>query len=150
MSGVNKVILVGYLGKDPELKTIGNDQRVANFSVATSEKWKDKQGNAQEKTEWHRIVAWGKLAEVCGQYLAKGKQVYIEGKLQTRQYEKDGSTRYSTEIVAQHVTFLGGGGQGGGGQKHEHGRISTGNGGSAPSEPLDYGPPPLGDEDVPF
>ncbi len=109
MSGVNKVILIGNLGRDPEVKNLG-ETTVCNFSIATSDKWKDKNsGQSQEKTEWHRIVAWRKLAEICGQYLRKGSQVYIEGKLQTRSWEQDGSTRYTTEIIAHSVQFLGGG-----------------------------------------
>lgn len=107
MSGVNKVIIVGNLGKDPEVKAVGQNT-VANFSLATSESY-TKDGQKQEKTEWHKIVAWGKLAELAGQYLKKGRQVYVEGKLQTREYEKDGQKRYSTEIVANNITFLGGG-----------------------------------------
>ncbi len=108
MSGVNKVILIGRLGRDPETKYVG-ETTVCNFSIATSEKWKDKNsGQSQEKTEWHRIVCWRRLAEICSQYLSKGSQVYIEGKLQTRSWEQDGSTRYTTEIVANSVQFLGG------------------------------------------
>jgi single-strand DNA-binding protein len=114
MSGVNKVILVGRLGSDPELKYTSNSQAVAKFSVATSEQWKNKQtGDMQEKTEWHRIVVWGKMAEICGQHLAKGRQVYIEGKLQTRSWEDQasGQKKYSTEVVAQTVQFLGAAGE---------------------------------------
>lgn len=107
MSGVNKVIIVGNLGKDPEVKAAGQST-VANFSLATSESYTDKSGAKQEKTEWHRIVAWGKLAELAGQYLKKGRQVYVEGKLQTREWEKDGQKKYTTEIVASNITFLGG------------------------------------------
>lgn len=107
MSGVNKVIIVGNLGKDPEVKAAGNTT-VANFSLATSENYTDKAGAKQEKTEWHRIVAWGKLAELAGQYLKKGRQVYVEGKLQTREWEKDGQKKYTTEVVASNITFLGG------------------------------------------
>jgi len=107
VSGVNKVIIVGNLGNDPEVKAVGQST-VANFSLATSESY-TKDGQKQEKTEWHKIVAWGKLAELAGQYLKKGRQVYVEGKLQTREYEKDGQKRYSTEIVANNITFLGGG-----------------------------------------
>lgn len=110
MSGVNKVILVGNLGKDPEVRHTGTGQAVANFSIATSESWTDKSGAKQERTEWHRIVAWGKTAELCGQYLSKGRQVYIEGKLQTREWtDKENRKQYSTEVVAQQVTFLAGG-----------------------------------------
>jgi len=101
-------MIIGRLGQDPDLKGTPNGTQVCNFSVATTESWKDKNGNKQEKTEWHRIVVWGKLAEICGQYLSKGRQVYIEGSLQTRSWEKDGVKRYSTEINAKTVQFLGG------------------------------------------
>lgn len=103
---VNKVILIGRLGKDPEVKYTNAGNPVCNFSLATSEKWGS--GNEKkEKTEWHRIVVWGKLADLCGQYLAKGREAYIEGKLQTREWEKDGAKQYTTEIVADVVQFLG-------------------------------------------
>ncbi len=109
MAGVNKVILVGNLGKDPEVRQISPNQNVCQFPIATSETWIDKSGQKQEKTEWHRIVVWGKMAEVCGKYLAKGKQVYIEGRLQTRSWEdQQGQKKYTTEIVATTVQFLGG------------------------------------------
>ena len=111
---LNKVQLIGNLGKDPELKYTPSGVAVATFSIATSESWKDQEGNQQEKTEWHNIVAWRKLAEICGEYLKKGKKVYLEGKLQTRNYEKDGVKRYVTEIVADQLIMLDGGGQGGG------------------------------------
>ncbi|MEQ1875314.1 MAG: single-stranded DNA-binding protein [Bdellovibrionia bacterium] len=108
MSGVNKVIIVGHLGADPELKFTASGQAVARFNVATSENWTDKQGQKQERTEWHRMVVWGKLGEVCGKHLAKGRQVYVEGRLQTRQWEdQQGQKRYTTEVVAQTVQFLG-------------------------------------------
>ncbi len=107
---LNKVQLIGNLGKDPELKYTPSGVAVATFSIATSESWKDQEGNQQEKTEWHNIVAWRKLAEICGEYLKKGKKVYIEGKLQTRNYEKDGIKRYVTEIVADQLIMLDGGG----------------------------------------
>lgn len=108
MSGVNKVMLIGNLGKDVELKYTSSGTPVANFSIATSERFTDKQGQKQERTEWHRIVAWGKLAELAGQYLAKGRQVYVEGKLQTRSWDdKNGVKRYTTEVLARSVTFLG-------------------------------------------
>jgi len=108
MSGINKVILIGNLGRDPEVRYTPDGAAVANFSIATSEQWKDKAtGEKKERTEWHRIVAFGKLGEICGEYLSKGKQVYIEGRLQTRSWEKDGVTRYTTEIVASDVQFLG-------------------------------------------
>ena len=109
MAGVNKVILVGHLGRDPEIRYTPSGVAVANFSIATSEEWKDKDsGNKQERTEWHRIVAWRRLGEICGEYLRKGSQVYIEGKLQTRSWEdRDGNKRYTTEIVAQNMQMLG-------------------------------------------
>src|SRR5512141_1960949 len=111
--GVNKVILIGNLGADPELRYTPGGQPVANFRIATSESWVDKQGQKQERTEWHRIVAWGKLAELCGEYLAKGRQAYIEGKLQTRQgRDRDKNKRFTTEIQAKEITFLGGRGEG--------------------------------------
>lgn len=105
---VNKVILIGRLGSNPELRYTTNGSPVANFNLATNEAWMDKEGKKQEKTEWHRIVVFGKLAELCGQYLAKGRQTYLEGKLQTRQWQdKDGQTKYTTEIQATSVQFLG-------------------------------------------
>jgi len=108
MAGINKVILVGRLGRDPEVRYTRSGDAVANFSLATSEEWKDKNtGEKQEKTEWHRIVAWRRLGEICGEYLHKGSQVYVEGKLQTRSWEdRDGNTRYTTEIVAQSMQML--------------------------------------------
>lgn len=109
---VNKVILVGNLGGDPEVRYTPGGQAVANFNIATSESWTNKDGNREERTEWHRIVAWGKLAELCGEFLAKGRKVYVEGRLQTRSYEKDGVTRYVTEIKAQDIQFLDGGAEG--------------------------------------
>jgi len=108
MAGINKVILVGRLGRDPEVRYTPSGVTVANFSIATSDTWKDKDtGQKQEKTEWHRIVAWRRLGEICGEYLRKGKQVYIEGKLQTRSWEdRDGNKRYTTEIIAQNMQML--------------------------------------------
>ncbi len=107
MSGVNKVILVGRLGFDPEVKTISSGNTVCRLRLATSESWV-KDGQKQEKTEWHRITVWGKLGELCGKHLSKGRQVYVEGKLQTRSYEdQQGQTKYSTEVVANAVQFLG-------------------------------------------
>lgn len=104
---INKVILVGRLGRDPEVRYTADGQAVANFSVATSEKWKDKNtGEMMERTEWHNIVAWRRLGEICGEYLAKGKLVYIEGRLQTRSWEKDGVTRYTTEVIASEMKML--------------------------------------------
>ena len=109
MAGVNKVILVGRLGRDPEVRYTPNGVAIANFSIATSEEWKDKDtGEKQERTEWHRIVAWRRLGEICGEYLHKGSQIYIEGRLQTRDWEdRDGNKRYTTEIVAQNMQMLG-------------------------------------------
>jgi single-strand DNA-binding protein len=107
MASVNKVILVGALGRDPEVRFMPNGEAVANFSMATSENWKDKDGVKQEKTEWHNIVMYRKLAELAGEYLKKGSPIYIEGKLKTRKWEKDGVTRYSTEIIADNMQMLG-------------------------------------------
>ncbi len=107
MAGVNKVIIVGNLGKDPELRHTPQGQAVANFPVATSESWNDKGGQKQERTEWHRIVVWGKQAELCSKYLTKGRKAYIEGRLQTRAWDdKEGQKRYTTEIIANTVQFL--------------------------------------------
>lgn len=107
MSGVNKVILVGNLGANPEVRYTAGGQPVANFRLATTERWV-KNGERSEITEWHRVVAWGKLAETCGQYLQKGKQVYIEGKIRTRQWQdQQGQKRFTTEIVAQNMVMLG-------------------------------------------
>lgn len=108
MSGVNKVILVGRLGADPEVKTVAGGNTVARLSIATSENWTDREGQKQERTEWHRIVVWGKLAELCGKYLSKGRQAYVEGRLQTRSWEDpQGQKKYTTEVVATTVQFLG-------------------------------------------
>jgi single-strand DNA-binding protein len=118
--GLNKVMLIGRLGKDPEIRYAQSGTAVTNFTLATNEDWMDKaSGEKKEKTEWHRIVAFGKLGEICGKYLTKGKQVYVEGRLQTRSWEQDGTTRYTTEIVADQMQMLdakgaGEGGAGGG------------------------------------
>jgi single-strand DNA-binding protein len=140
---VNKAILVGNLGRDPEIRYLPSNQPVANFSIATTESFNDRSGAKQERTEWHNIVAFGKLAEVCGQYLKKGRQVYVEGRISTRQYEaKDGSgKRYRTEIVAQTVQFLGG--RPGAGSAMEEPDFAGGN-------QVDAGPPRMDDEDIPF
>lgn len=143
MAGVNKVIIVGNLGRDPEIRYTPDGTAVANFSVATSEEWKDKaSGERREKTEWHRIVAFRRLGEICGEYLSKGKQVYIEGKLQTRSWEKDGVTRYTTEIVANQMQMLGPKGSGAGG--------SGGGGGYNGPVPGPAYPDDQGDDDIPF
>lgn len=104
---VNKVILVGNLGRDPEVRSTPSGQQVAKFSVATTRKWKDRDGNRQEKTEWHNIVVWGKQAEIAGQYLTKGKQVYIEGRLETSSWEKEGQKHYKTDVICDQFTMLG-------------------------------------------
>ncbi len=128
-SGVNKVILIGNLGAPPELRYTPGGQAVANFRIATNEKWTDKGGQSQERTEWHRIVVWGKLAELCNQYLVKGRQVYVEGRMQTREWmDKENKKNYTTEVVAQQVTFLGG-----------KDGASAGRGGTGVD---DFGPPP--------
>lgn len=146
MSSVNKAILIGNLGVDPDLKFTPNGQPVCNFSLATNESWKDKNGEKQERTEWHRIVVWGKLAEVCAKYLSKGRQAYIEGRIQTRSWDdKDGKgKRYMTEIVADGVKFLGGG-------DSEGSRSGSGGGGARDRD--DSPPPNRGsgpDDDIPF
>ena len=117
---INKAILIGNLGKDPEIRYTQSGLPVANFPIATSEKWKDKNtGEMQERTEWHQIVAFGKLGEICGEYLSKGRQVYIEGRIQTRSWEKDGVTRYTTEIIASDMKMLGPKGSTGGGYRDQ-------------------------------
>ncbi len=106
---VNKVILIGHLGADPEIRYTQGGAPVANLRIATNESWTNKNGQKEERTEWHRVVAWSKLAELAGQYLTKGRQVYVEGRLQTRSWDdKDGNKRYATEIVANSIQFLGG------------------------------------------
>lgn len=143
MSGVNKVILVGRLGADPELKSVGQGQSVARLSLATSENWMGKDGQRQERTEWHRVVVWGRQAENCGKHLSKGRQVYIEGRLQTRSWEDaNGQKRYTTEIVASTVQFLGGGT--GADRGHNEGYGDTGS--------QDFGPEPSFDssDEIPF
>ncbi len=134
MGSVNKVILLGNLGRDPELKYTPNGTPVANFTVATNETWKDKEGNKQEHTEWHRVVVWGKLAEICGEYLHKGRQVYIEGSIRSRTYkDRDGNDRTAVEIRADNLVMVGKGeGRGESGQN------------AAEKEP-EYS-----DEDIPF
>jgi single-strand DNA-binding protein len=141
MAGVNKVILVGNLGSDPEIRYTKDGGAVASFNIATSESWKDKDGNKQEKTEWHKIVAFRKLAEICGEYLNKGKQVYIEGKLQTRQWDdKDGNKRYTTEIVANQMQMLGRAGE-----KSDFSAPK-----SSPPPSANESAPSSNDEDIPF
>ena len=114
MTGVNKVILLGRLGRDPEVRYTPSGTAVANFSIATSEQWNNKDGEKQERTEWHKIVAWKRLGEICGEYLHKGSQVYIEGKIQTKSWEdRDGNKRYTTEVIAQNMQMLGSADKGG-------------------------------------
>ncbi len=117
MASVNKVIIIGNSGADTELRTTNTGRKVANFRLATNEKWKDKEGNAQERTEWHTIIAWDRLGEVCHQYIKKGRSVYVEGRLQTRSWEdKDGIKRYTTEIVCLTMQLLGSPNGSGGGR----------------------------------
>jgi single-strand DNA-binding protein len=117
MGSLNRVQLIGHLGKDPEVRFTANGVAACHFSIATTEQWTDAQGQKQERTEWHRITAWAKLGEACGKFLAKGRQVYVEGKIQTRSYDKDGQTHYATEIIAHSVVFLGGGARAGDGTR---------------------------------
>jgi single-strand DNA-binding protein len=115
MASVNKVILVGNLGRDPEVRYMPNGEAVCNFSIATTDSWKDKSGQKQERTEWHNIVMYRRLAEIAGEFLKKGRPVYIEGRLQTRKWQtKEGQDRYTTEIIADQMQMLGGGGREGG------------------------------------
>ena len=152
---VNKVILIGNLGSDPEVRFTPGGQPVANFRLATNESWTGKDGQKQDRTEWHRVVVWGKLAELCGEYLGKGRQCYVEGKLQTREWmDKENKKNFTTEVVASSVVFLGSGKEGGAGTA----RKSTSAAGGGQD---DFGPPPPGmddasgsrsqvDDDIPF
>lgn len=147
MSGINKVILVGRLGADPEVKSVGQAQTVARLSLATSETWLDKSGQKQERTEWHRIVVWGKQAENCGKHLSKGRQIYVEGRLQTRSWEdQQGQKKYTTEIVANTIQYLGSAGA-----ERSQGAGAT-SGGDGYGGNQDFGPEPsFGAEDeIPF
>ena len=156
MGSVNKVILVGNLGRDAELRYTPGGAAVATLNMATTEVWNDKAGGKQEKTEWHRVVFWGKVAESLTEYLTKGKQVYVEGRLETRQWnDKDGNKRYTTEIKGDKIVLLGGGGGGGqrssgggGGMSRAGGEESTG--GSQSSSHSDVPEQPLTDDDIPF
>lgn len=146
---VNKAILVGNLGSDPEVRYTPSGSPVATFSIATNERWTDRStGDKKERTEWHRIVAWGRLGEICGEYLSKGKQIYIEGRIQTRSWEdRDGNKRYTTEIVAQNMQMLGGRG-GPQGDFSAEGRDYDVDRGSPP---INDGPKgPEDDDDIPF
>ena len=118
MSSLNKAMIIGRLGQDPDVRYTQSDTAVANMSIATSERFKNKQGEQKEKTQWHRVVAWGRLAEICQEYLAKGSQVYVEGPIETRKWEdKEGNERYTTEIKALTMTMLDSKGDSGGGQQ---------------------------------
>jgi len=137
MASVNKVILLGNLGRDPETRYTTGGDAVTNLSIATSEQWKDKSGEKQERTEWHRVVLFGRQAEIAGEYLKKGRSVYIEGRLQTRKYtDKDGVEKYSTEIVGDRMQLIGGGREGGGDAEFSGdsggGASRGGSGGGAP------------------
>ena len=152
MASVNKAIIVGNLGKDPEVRFTQSGRAMARFSVATTESWMDKENGRQERTDWHNVVVWGKQAESCGQYLAKGRQVYIEGSIRSRSYDdKEGNKRYITEIVAQRVQFLGGsgGGGGGGGGGARSGTPSDEESGGGGFDDFGAGAIPP-DDDVPF
>ena len=161
--GINKVILIGNLGADPELKYTAAGTPMCKFTVATTEVYNDRDGNKQERTEWHKIVTWAKLAEICGQYLSKGKQVYIEGSIRYRSWDKDDGTKgYMTEINARDIQFLSGGGGGGGGYGQQQGGGGYGGGqqqggsyggggqqgGGQQGGGGGYGGPP--DDDIPF
>lgn len=139
---VNKVILVGNLGRDPEVRTTPSGQPVASFSLATNRRWKDRDGNRQDQTEWHNIVCWGRQAEVAGQYLTKGKQIYVEGRLQTRSWEdrQSGEKKYKTEIICENFQMLGTRGESGGEFRQSEPSREGGNEFSAPPE----------DDDIPF
>lgn len=150
MASINKVILIGNLGRDPELRYTQGGSAVTNFSVATNERWKDKDGNNQERTEWHRVIVWGRSAENCAQYLQKGSTVYVEGRLQTNEWEdKEGIKRKTTEVIARDVQFMsnrgGGGGASGGAPGGSQGGGSQGGGPSGG----DQNQSPPGD-DIPF
>jgi single-strand DNA-binding protein len=153
MGSVNKVILVGNLGRDAELRYTPGGAAVATLNMATTETWNDKGGQRQEKTEWHRVVFWGKVAESLTEYLTKGKQVYVEGRLETRQWnDKDGNKRYTTEIKGDKIVLLGGGGGGGqrgGGMSRGGGEEQMG-GGQPSHGGSDMPETPLTDDDIPF
>ncbi len=146
--GINKVIIVGNLGQDPETRYMPSGAAVTNFTVATNESWKDKQtGEQKERTEWHRVAMFNRLAEIAAEYLRKGSQVYIEGKLRTRKWQgQDGQDRYTTEIIADEMQMLGGRGGGGGGGSFGGGSGQKSGGGNAPRQP---GPDDF-DDDIPF
>ena len=149
MGSVNKAILVGNLGRDAEMRFTSGGTPVATVSLATTERFNDREGNKKEDTQWHRIVIWGKTAESLHEYLTKGKQIYVEGRLQTRQWDdKDGNKRYTTEIRGDRIVLLGGGGRGASGASMDRGgdAMGMGAGPSGPAEPSE----PLSDDDIPF
>lgn len=159
MAGVNKAIILGHLGRDPELRYIQSGQPVCSLNIATSRKYTNKQNEQVEETEWHRVSVWGKQAEHCNNFLTKGRQVYVEGRLRTSSYDKDGQKHYTTEIVADTVQFIGGGEGGqGGGERRGGGQGGGGYGqrqtppGPADSYPFDDSAPAAnsGDDDIPF
>ena len=148
---VNKVILIGNLGADPEVRHTQAGMPVASFRIATTERWKGKDGQMQEKTEWHNIVVWRQLAEICGKYLHKGKQVYIEGRIQTRSYDdRDGNKRYITEIVADQMQMLGRAGEEGGTAPRGEARSGRPAAAAAPVYEEMAEPPFNPDDDIPF
>jgi single-strand DNA-binding protein len=148
MASVNKVIIVGNVGRDPELRYTQSGQPVASFSIATNERFKDKDGNWKDRTEWHRIVAWARLAEICGEYLRKGSQVYVEGRIQTRDWEdKEGNKRQTTEIIALGMQMLGRRGEGGGPSMSDDGNQTRGGGGGSEDMPPSSGG---ADDEIPF
>jgi single-strand DNA-binding protein len=139
---LNKVMLIGNLGRDPEVRSLPSGQPVANFTLATSRRWKDRDGNRQEQTEWHNIVCFGKQAEIAGQYLTKGKQVYVEGRMQTRSWERDGQKHFRTEIVCDNFQMLG--------SRGAAAAEPPGMGGRADTEESGLGGAALEDDDIPF
>lgn len=143
MSSLNKVMLIGRLGGDPEVRYTASGQAVANCNLATSDKYKDKAGEWQERTEWHRVTFWGRLAEIAGEYLGKGSMIYVEGRLQTREYEKDGIKRYATEIVGERMQMLSSRGE----RRGDAGQAPVSTGGASGGA---HEPPPFQDNDIPF
>jgi single-strand DNA-binding protein len=165
--GINKVIIVGNLGNDPDVRYAQSGSAITTISVATTDAWKDKDGNQQERTEWHRVKFFGRLAEIAGEYLKKGRQVYIEGSLRTEKYtDKNGVEKYSTDIIADEMQMLGGpggegggGGQRGGGERSERSARPAGGGGrggesgsrsGGSSQPPSRNDDPFPDDDIPF
>lgn len=148
---VNKVLLIGRLGSNPELRYTPAGAAVATFNVATNENWTDKNGQKQERTEWHRVVVWGKLAQLCGEYLSKGRQCYLEGRLQTRQWQdKEGQTKYTTEVVAQTVQFLGGPSAGASSGMGANRPAATEKAGGEEHSQVALEEPSFTEEDIPF